>query len=54
MGPLELCRFLDRRLLQHQYMDDFVVEHNRWAVLVAILDMRLGAMDITRTDKLLR
>jgi hypothetical protein len=30
------------RLVQHQYMDDFLCKHRRGPVMVAIMDLRLG------------
>lgn len=44
MGRLELCRLLDRRQLQHQYVDDLVVHDRRWPVVVAGVDMRLAGL----------
>lgn len=41
MGSLELCRLLDRRLLQHQHMDDLVEYDHNWSDLVAVMVVRL-------------
>lgn len=42
MGSMELCWLLDRRLLQHQYLDDIEFDDHQWSLLVAELDLRLA------------
>ena len=44
MGALELCRLLDRRLVQHQHLDDLVVHDRRRPVVVAVVAMRLDRL----------
>lgn len=44
MGPLEFCCLLDRRLVQHQHVDDFVFHDHRWSLLVAGVDLRLARL----------
>lgn len=41
MGSMELRRFLDCRFVQHQHMDDFVVDDHGWSLMVAIMAMCL-------------
>lgn len=44
MGPLELCRLLGRRLLQHQHLDDLILHGRRGSVLVAGVALRLDRL----------
>ena len=41
MGALEFCRLLDRRLIQHQHLDDLVFDDHWWSVLVAVVALRM-------------
>lgn len=45
---MELRRVLDRRLLQHQHMDDLLVHDCRWSVMVAGMAMRLARLLLLR------
>lgn len=42
MGTVELCRFLDRRLLQHQHVDDLLIHDRQRPFMVAGMDLCLA------------
>ena len=44
MGAMELRRFLDCRLLQHQHVDDLVLHDCRRTVMVASLAVRMARL----------